>query len=87
PVAWSCDDDADSASVRADNIDRVAISDTGTYSLAPGALKAKPDQAETNELELRRTNRVTPRGGAAGSEWTVTIENHIEVVALPNPAL
>lgn len=87
PVAWSSEDGAESASVRADNIDRVAISDTGTYSLAPGALKADPDQAETNDLELRRTNRVSPRGGAGGSEWIVTIENSIEVVAQPNPAL
>lgn len=87
PVAWSSEDGAESAWVRADNIERVAISDTGTYSLAPGALKAKPDAAETNDLELRRTNRVTPRGGAGGSEWTVTIENSIEVVAQPNPAL
>lgn len=87
PVAWSSDDGADSASVRADNIDNVAIDDTGTYSLAPGALKAKPDEAETNELRLRRTNRVTPTGAAGGSEWTVSIENRIEVVAQPNPAL
>ena len=87
PVAWSADDGADSASVRADNINHVAISDTGTYSLAPGALKAKPDQAETNELELRRTNRVSPSGGAGGSEWVVSVENRIEVVAQPNPAL
>lgn len=87
PVAWSSDDGADSASVRADNINDVAISDTGSYSLAPGALKAKPDQAETNDLELRRTNRVTPHGAAGGSEWTVTIRNEIQVVALPNPAL
>lgn len=87
PIAWASDDSADSASVRADNIERVAIGDTGSYSLAPGALKAKPDQAETNDLELRRTNRISPRGGAGGSEWVVTIENAIEVVAQPNPAL
>jgi len=87
PVSWSSPDEADSASVRADNIDDVAIDDTGSYTLAPGALKAKKDEAETNELRLRRTNRVTPRGGLVGSEWTVTISNRIEVVALPNPAL
>lgn len=87
PVAWACDDGADTASVRADNIDDVAIPDSGSYSLAPGALKAKPDEAETNELRLRRTNRVTPNGAAGGSEWTVTVSNRIEVVALPNPAL
>lgn len=87
PIAWASDDSADSASVRADNIERVAIGDTGSYSLAPGALKAKSDQAETNELRLRRTNRVTPTGAAGGSEWTVSISNEIEVVAQPNPAL
>lgn len=86
-VAWSSGDGADSASVRADNIDAVAIPDSGTYSLAPGALKSKPDEAETNELRLRRTNRVTPRGAAGGSEWNVSIENRIEVVAQPNPTL
>jgi len=87
PIAWSSDDGADSASMRADNIDDVAITDSGTYSLAAGALKAKRDEAETNELRLRRTNRVSPRGAAGGSEWTVSIENRIEVVAQPNPAL
>lgn len=87
PVKWSSDDGADSASVRAENINDVAIADSGSYSLAPGALKANRGEATTNEIRLRRTNRVTPRGGAVGSEWTVTISNSIEVVAEPNPAL
>ena len=40
-----------------------------------------------NDLELRRTNRVTPNGAAGGSEWVVTVENVIQIVAQPNPAL
>jgi hypothetical protein len=87
PVAWTCDDTADSASIRAEQIDSVSIPDTGSYSLAAGALKAEKDQAHTNTVRLTRTNRVTPKGAAGGSVLSVSVQNEIEVVAQPNPLL
>ena len=80
-VKWDREDEADSAAMRADNIDSISIPDTGSYELAVGALRTDKEQ---NTLRLTRTNRVVPNGTVAGSTWTVTIENEIEVVT---PAL
>ncbi|HWO22384.1 MAG TPA: hypothetical protein VNO30_26680 [Kofleriaceae bacterium] len=86
-VTWDADQTADSASIDTEELDRVSITDTGEYMLAAGALKAEKDKAHENTLELVRTNRVTPAGAVGGSELSVGIENRIQVVAQPNPAL
>jgi hypothetical protein len=86
-VKWSRDDEADLITIRADGSDRVTITDSGTYALAPGSLDAHRDQARTNTLELRRTNNVAPAGAFGGSTFSVTVDQELEVVALPNPAL
>ncbi|MBA3391574.1 MAG: hypothetical protein H0T89_02965 [Deltaproteobacteria bacterium] len=86
-VTWDSGESADSTAIRADNIDWVSIPDEQTYMLAAGSLDANQDQATTNELRLVRTNRVIPAGGVGGSEFSVSIENRIDVVAQPNPAL
>ena len=80
-IAWRCEDRADTAVLRAENIDAVEIPDTGSYTLAPGGLKTERSQPRPNTLRLTRSNRVVPRGGAAGSSWTVAIDNAINVVA------
>ncbi len=86
-VTWDSNEKADTTAIRADKIEWVSIVDTHLYMLAPGALDAERDQAKTNDLRLVRTNRVIPAGAVAGSEFSVSIENRIEVVAQPNPAL
>ncbi len=86
-LAWDRRQAADTASLDVPEIDTIAITDSGTYALSAGALKAKPDQAETNELRLRRANRVIPAGATVGSEVAVSIRTEIDVVAQPNPAL
>jgi hypothetical protein len=86
-IAWASDVEADSAWIDAEEIENLAIPDTGKYVLASGALKADKDQARTNRLRLSRADRVTPSGAVGGSELTVEISNSIEVVASPNPAL
>ena len=78
---------ADHASLRIGDLDRLAIDDTGTFSIPAGSLKAEKDQARPNTLELTRTNQVVPKGAIAGSMFSVSIENDLDVVALPNPAL
>ncbi len=82
-VEWDADDGADTASIRAKMIDDVAILDSGSYVLAGSALEAKTGEPVVNELRLRRTNRLLPRGAAAGSTFSVQIDNEIEVVAQP----
>jgi hypothetical protein len=83
-VAWSRSAPADSAALRAENIEAVAIPDTGSYALAAGSLKTDGPQPRPNTLRLSRANRVVPSGGATGSVWTVTIDNTINVVAGPS---
>ena len=94
PLAWTRNDTADAATLRVGDGgggggggggNGLTIVDTGTYSVAPGTLHSNKDQATTNTLRLTRTNRVTPTGAAGGSELSVSVENDIDVVALPNP--
>lgn len=84
-LKWDRSDTADSATLRAENLDSVAIADSGSYSLAPGALKTDQTQARPNTLRLTRTNRVVPTGAVTGSSWSVAIDNSIDVVAQPQP--
>jgi hypothetical protein len=86
-LEWDRDEQADVITFKADEIDRITISDTGTYSIPPGSLKAEKDNSRTNTLELRRTNHVVPAGALGGSHFSVSVEQQLEVVALPNPAL
>lgn len=86
-VTWASEEEAASASIDAEEIGTVAIADTGLYMLSGGALKAEQDKARENTLELVRVNRVTPAGAIGGSQVSVSIENRIQVVAIPNPAL
>jgi len=86
-IEWDRGETADVATFRADQIDRITIPDTGSYSMPPSSLKAEKDAAKENVLELRRLNRVVPAGAVPGSELGVSVEQQIEVIALPNPAL
>jgi len=86
-VTWDSGEQADSASIDVGEIDRLAIADTGSYMLAAGSLKAEKDKAHENTIQLSRTNRVTPSGAVGGSELSVRVENRLDVVAQPNPAL
>ncbi len=85
PVSWAREDHADQATIKVQGIDAVTIDDSGSYSLAAGSLKSKKDQAETESLELRRVDRVSPAGAIAGSSFAVSIRNRIDLVVLANP--
>jgi hypothetical protein len=87
PIAWDRQDSAQSASIDTDNVDHLSISDTGTFSLPAGSLKAEKDTVHSNTIKIERTNRVTPAGAQGGSELTVSVENEIDVIVQPNPAL
>lgn len=87
PITWSRGETADIASLDAEEIDRITIADSGDYMMSAGVLKADKDQARENQIELRRTNHIVPGGAIAGSDFAVTVENRLTVIAAPNPAL
>jgi hypothetical protein len=87
PIVWDREDGAEITTFRTDEIDRINISDSGEYMLGAGGLRAERERPHENTIEVRRTNRVTLGGAIAGSEFAVTIENELTVLAAPNPAL
>jgi hypothetical protein len=82
-VTWAHVATADAATIRTRMLNVVSISDTGTYSLAAGSLKSKPDQTETEQLDLVRSDRITPAGAAVGSSFQVTVSNSLDLVVKP----
>lgn len=86
-LMWDREDAADIITFRSDAIDRLEITDSGTYSMGPGVLKAEKDKTRENTLELRRTNHIAPTGAIAGSDFAVSVEQRVDVIAQPNPAL
>lgn len=85
-VAWSRDDEARSASLRTEQLDDLAIPDSGSYQIPANALKSEKDKPRENTIRIRRENRVAPAGAVGGSEWTVRVDNSVQVVAKPNPS-
>jgi hypothetical protein len=85
-ATWSRAAAADVARFEMGDGDGIVIPDTGSYSVAPGTMKASKDRAQTNTLRLTRQNRVTPAGALTGSELTVGVENELDVVASPCPS-
>lgn len=86
-MTWDRIAAADIATLRVGELDRITIEDSGTFSIPPGSLKAEKDQARPNTLLLERTNHVVPAGAVPGSDFAVSVENELDVIAAPNPAL
>jgi hypothetical protein len=84
-LSWRREDTAAVVTLDTDELDDIALTDTGSYELAAGALKSERDKALTNELRLRREIFVAPAGAVGESSWTVAIENRITVVANAAP--
>jgi hypothetical protein len=87
PVTWDRGETADITTFDAEEIDRITISDTGSYMMGIGVLKAEKDQARENRLELTRTNHLVPAGAIAGSDFAVSVTQRLDVIVAPNPAL
>jgi hypothetical protein len=82
-VTWSRGDEAETARLDTDQLDELAIPDSGSYSIAAGGFKSKRDDVEQERIRLTRSRRVTPSGALAGSEMQVTVRNEIAVVVAP----
>jgi hypothetical protein len=85
-VDWTRIDAAETASIDADKIDTLAITDSGAFSLPAHALKSDRDRPRENVLRVTRVNRIEPAGAVAGSQWRVTIRNQIQVLAAADPS-
>lgn len=84
-VRWGGDHAADQTTIDTGEIDQLSITDSGEFTLPGGSLKTDNQEVRQNTLRLSRSNRVVPAGGAPGSEWTVSIRNEIDVLAMPAP--
>ena len=79
-ITWGRDEQSDSAYLDTKEVQKLQISDSGTYLLPTGSLKSKSDEAENETISITRTNQVFPKGGAAGSTFEVRIVNSIDVL-------
>jgi hypothetical protein len=86
-MKWSRSIKADVATFRVGDLDRLTIDDSGDFTIPAGSLKAEKDQARPNQLLLTRENHVAPKGAVGGSTFSVSVDNELDVVAAPNPAL
>jgi len=86
-VEWKRDDVADRASFRVTGIDRIEIVDNELYSMAPNTMEASSSEVRDAFIELRRTNSIVPAGAIPGSDFSVSVENDLQVLVQPNPAL
>jgi hypothetical protein len=82
-LKWDRAAAADQATLRVGDLQRIAISDTGTFSIAPGTLRSDATQARPNTLVLTRENDVVPKGAVPGSSFAVSVDNELDVVAQP----
>jgi hypothetical protein len=86
-MTWERADAADIATFRVGDLNHITIDDSGSFMIPAGSLKAEKDQARPNTLELERANHVAPKGAVPGSDFAVSVENDLDVIAAPNPAL
>jgi hypothetical protein len=61
--------------------DGLAITDTGTYAIPALAIPAQKDQTRQATLRVTRTNAITPKGAVAGSSFSVSVSQELDVVA------
>ncbi len=86
-VTWKRSEPATVITVDTRQLDSVAISDTGTYTIPVGGLKSKPDQTEQERVRIDRAERITPLGAVVGSDVRVMVHNEIELVVAPTGQL
>jgi hypothetical protein len=82
-VTWSRGEEAETALLDTDQLDTLAIADSGSYMIVAGGFKSKREEVEQERIRLDRSTRVTPAGAVVGSEMRVTVRNEISVVVAP----
>lgn len=82
-VTWKRSEPATVISLDTRQLDQIAISDTGTYSIPVGGLKSKSTETEQETIQVDRAERITPAGAVVGSDLRVMVRNEIELVVAP----
>jgi hypothetical protein len=84
-VTWSRGEAAEVTRLDTDQLDELAIEDTGSYAVPAGGFKSKRDEVEQERIRLDRSRRITPAGALVGSELRVLVRNEISVVVAAAP--
>lgn len=82
-VTWKRSEPATVITLDTQQLDSVAISDTGTYTIPVGGLKSKSTETEQEQLRIDRAERITPAGAVVGSDVRVMVRNEIDLVVAP----
>ncbi|RMH41229.1 MAG: hypothetical protein D6689_11600 [Deltaproteobacteria bacterium] len=82
-VEWARDETAEVAEIETKEMDKVAIDDTGTFTVPAAILNQDDSEIKDDEVRIWRTNRLSPAGGAGGSSLSVTVRNEIDVLVAP----
>jgi hypothetical protein len=82
-IRWQRGGEADLIQFQAERLDRITITDSGTYEMPAGALHTDSGEARRNTIEIRRSNHVAPAGATGGSDFEIMVHQMLEVVALP----
>jgi hypothetical protein len=82
-VRWERGEAAASASFDTEEMDSLAIADTGSFEIPVGGLKSNSGETEQERLRLDRFARIAPAGAVAGSELRVEVRNEIEILVQP----
>ncbi len=65
--------------------DGIAIDDTGIYSIPMYAIPYEKDQTKTDTIRLTRTNQIAPKGAVAGSTFSVSVAQELDIIAAACP--
>jgi hypothetical protein len=82
-VTWNRHDQAQSAWIEGERMDRLDITDTGTFTMPHTLMNQRPGVAEPDRLRLWRSNRLTPAGAVGDSGFTVTVRNEVQFLVVP----
>jgi hypothetical protein len=66
--------------------DGLTITDSGSYSIPAMTIPYEKDQTKMDTLRLTRTNSIAPKGAVAGSTFSVSVAQELDVVAMACPS-
>jgi hypothetical protein len=81
-VKWAASG-ATSATLSTDQLDHVAIPDTGSYTVpAGGIVQVDPGKTKDAQLQITRSESIIPKGALGDSNFSVAITNDITFLVL-----
>ncbi len=80
-LKWKRQTTAQNAEFGVEGADGITVPDSGSYDIPPLTLKYEKDQTKANTLHVTRTNSIVPNGAVAGSMFSVSVRNDLDVLA------